>query len=219
MKSHLHESRVRRVFPLAASRSARHFRPMQNAVNLTGHLLIAMPGMRDARFERAVVFLCMHSDEGAMGLLINKPTRDIRFSDLLTQLDIPFAATRALPRLHHGGPVETERGFVLHSGLNESQDENDNGSLKVNDTFTMTASRDILRDIATATGPARVLPALGYTGWGPGQLESELQQNAWLTCEGAADLVFAGDNTQKWQAALGQLGISPLMLSAEGGRA
>lgn len=188
---------------------------MTDTTNLTGKLLLAMPSMGDARFEKSVIFLCMHSDEGAMGLVINKPAPDISFRALLKQLDIDTSPDFIAPGLFFGGPVETERGFVLHSG----EYGGETGTLRVNESMAMTATRDVLRDIAGAKGPAQVLPALGYSGWGPGQLESELQQNAWLICDADHAIVFEQKSTKKWEAGLAKLGVSPLMLSAEGGRA
>ncbi len=150
-----------------------------------------------------------------MGIVINKPAGDIGFDDLLEQLEIPLETDTYHSRLFFGGPVETGRGFVLHSG----EYDGEAGTLRVNDMFAMTATRDILQDIASGQGPTQVLPALGYAGWGPGQLEGELQQNAWLTVDADQTIVFEHKNTGKWEAALAKLGISPLMLSAEGGRA
>ncbi len=182
---------------------------------LAGKLLIAMPGMSDPRFDKSVVFLCLHSDEGAMGLIVNKPAPDLRFDNLLKQLGITPEQGGNSQRLFFGGPVETGHGFVLHSGNYEGEA----GTLQVNETFAMTATKDILQKMATGLGPENTLAALGYAGWGPGQLESEIQQNAWLTCDADQTIVFAPDHTSIWQAALAKLGINPLMLSAEGGRA
>lgn len=183
---------------------------------LRGKLLIAMPGMGDPRFEHSVVYICAHSDDGAMGLIINKPTPELKFSDLLEQLQIsppPAEAPEVL--VHYGGPVEGGRGFVLHTG-----DYTGNSStLQVDDRFGMTATLDVLEDLSQGTGPRRCFLALGYAGWGPGQLENELQRNGWLTCDAVPELVFEAAAEQKWQMALGTLGIDPLMLSATGGRA
>ncbi len=201
--------------PLAAPVNTGHFAPMTQTTNLTGKLLLAMPNMGDARFDQSVVFLCMHSDEGAMGLVINKPAPDISFHALLKQLDIDTIPDFTAPTLFFGGPVETERGFVLHTG----EYGGEAGTLQVDDNTAMTATRDILRDIAMAKGPDQVLPVLGYSGWGPGQLESELQQNAWLICDADHAIIFEHKSAKKWEAGLTKLGISPLMLSAEGGRA
>lgn len=182
---------------------------------LDGQLLIAMPGMGDLRFERSVIFVCAHSPEGAMGLIVNKPAPELRFTDLLAQLKIPAGGARPETRVHFGGPVEHGRGFVLHSsdyGVAGS-------SLRVNAAFAMTATIDILRDMARGAGPDHALLALGYSGWGPGQLEGEIQANGWLTAEADAELVFGLHDTKKWEAALRSLSIDPRLLSAEGGRA
>ncbi|MGI3212408.1 YqgE/AlgH family protein [Roseovarius tibetensis] len=188
---------------------------MTQETDLTGKILIAMPGMGDARFANAVVFICAHSDEGGMGLIINKPADDLNMHDLLDQLSItPGEAFRDRP-VHFGGPVEHGRGFVLHDAGYVSAIS----TLEVSDTFAMTATLDILEDMAEGRGPANALIALGYAGWGPGQLEAELTQNGWLTCDADADLVFATPNSGKWAAALDRLGVSALMLSSDGGRA
>lgn len=183
--------------------------------DLTGHLLIAMPGMGDPRFEHSVVYLCASSDEGAMGLIVNKPVPDITLDDLLEQLDIGPGADSAGVAVHFGGPVEGGRGFVLHSQDYEGGD----GTLSVTPTVAMTATKDILVEIARGTGPARALTALGYAGWGPGQLEDEIQQNAWLMVDADDAILFDPDNDAKWALALARLGIDPHQLSAEGGRA
>ncbi len=185
------------------------------AMDLTGKLLIAMPSMGDPRFARAVVFMCAHSPEGAMGLIVNRRAEDISFADLLDQLSIPRDADGPMPRVHLGGPVESGRGFVLHSGDFQSS----GSTLAVDDTFAMTATLDILESIAQGRGPARSLLALGYAGWGPGQIESELQQNAWLVGDADPALVFGDDIAGKWSAALAVLGIDPVVLSGAGGRA
>lgn len=182
---------------------------------LAGQFLIAMPGMGDQRFERSLIFVCAHSAEGAMGLIVNKPAPDLRFSDLLEQLSIPAAAELPETRVHFGGPVEHGRGFVLHSGEYHVE----GSSLRVNDDFAMTATVEILRDIARGRGPARALLALGYSGWGPGQLEGEIQANGWLTAPADADLVFGPGDALKWSDALRSIAIDPRLLSAEGGRA
>lgn len=182
---------------------------------LAGQLLIAMPGMGDPRFEKSVVFLCAHSDDGAMGLIVNKPAPELSFSDLLEQLDIsPGDKGRAI-RVHIGGPVETGRGFVLHSADYACNDS----TLRVDGRFGMTATLDILEDISQGHGPSACLLALGYAGWGPGQLESELARNGWLICPASPQVVFATSDARKWAAALNSMGISPSLLSSEGGRA
>lgn len=184
-------------------------------LDLTGKLLIAMPDMGDPRFARSLVYVCAHSSEGAMGLIINKLAQDLQFRDLLDQLDIPAGDGDSAIRVHFGGPVEVGRGFVLHS-----RDYDSNGTtLKVDDNIGMTATLDILEDISAGTGPKQCLLALGYAGWAPGQLESELQRNGWLICDAPTGLVFDADNDAKWVAALGVLGIDPLLLSGTGGTA
>jgi len=183
--------------------------------DLSGKLLIAMPSMGDPRFARTVVYVCAHSPDGAMGLIINKPTPEIQVSDLLEQLKIAARHDMAPIRVHFGGPVEHGRGFVLHS-----DDYNSEGAtLRVDEDFSMTATLDVLEALAGGEGPRESLLALGYSGWGPGQLEEELQQNGWLVTDATPRLVFSQDDHGKWEAALAALGVDPLLLSAEGGSA
>jgi putative transcriptional regulator len=188
---------------------------MPDATSLTGKLLIAMPDMGDPRFARSVVFVCAHSEEGAMGLIVNKPTDDVRLSDLLEQLSIPVGDDVRDMKVHFGGPVETGRGFVLHGPDYASTIS----TLVVDARFAMTATLDILEEFGQGGGPENAIMALGYAGWGPGQLESELASNGWLTCDATPELVFSPDDGGKWQAALKTLGIDALMLSGSGGRA
>lgn len=184
-------------------------------MNLSGKLLIAMPGMGDPRFEHSVIFLCAHSDEGAMGLIVNKPAHDLTFDRLADQLGIRRSARGQEIRVHFGGPVEHSRGFVLHSG-----DYAGNGTtLKVDERFGMTATIDILEAIAAGRGPAAALLALGYAGWGPGQLESEILANGWLTSDAEPELVFSSVDGEKWSGALKAIGVEPVMLSSIAGRA
>jgi putative transcriptional regulator len=183
--------------------------------DLTGKLLIAMPGMGDPRFEYAVVMVCAHSGEGAMGLIINKQVPELSLDDLLEQLEIDAGAGSVGRAVHFGGPVEGGRGFVLHSSDYMGQQ----ATIRISDSFGMTATKDVLVEIADGRGPREVLTALGYAGWGPGQLESELKQNAWLTADAETAIVFDPDDSAKWKKALKTLGIDPLMLSGEGGRA
>lgn len=185
------------------------------ADDLTGRMLIAMPGMLDPRFRRAVICMCAHSENGAMGLIVNMPTREIRFCDLLKQLDIDCEGDPVDMPVHYGGPVDYGRGFVLHSGDYGSEAS----TLEVNSQFSMTATVDILQDISAGKGPAFCMLALGYSGWGPGQVEQEIRENGWLICEGSTDLVFQSDHEGIWQAALDKIGIDPRMLSSSGGRA
>lgn len=185
-------------------------------MNLSGKLLIAMPGMGDPRFERSVIFICAHSEDGAMGLIVNKPAPDLTFGQLLKQLDIPEPddPSRAI-RVHFGGPVEHVRGFVLHS----TDYGGEGTTLHIDDRFGMTATLDILQAIARGEGPASSLLALGYAGWGPGQLEAEILRNGWLTCDASPDLVFSERNDLKWTRALATLGVDPRSLSGSAGRA
>lgn len=188
---------------------------MHDPTDLTGKLLIAMPGMQDSRFSAAVVFLCAHSDEGAMGLMINRPTQGVLLGNLFEQLDIDCEGPAGDMVVLSGGPVEEERGFVLHTREYQSAIS----TLNVTDELATTATMDIMEDMAEDQGPSRAMVVLGYCGWGPGQLETELGLNAWLTCEATADLVFEGAPGAKWEAALRSLGINPATLSAAAGRA
>lgn len=183
--------------------------------NLCGQLLIAMPGMGDPRFANSVIYMCAHSAEGAMGLIVNKPTPEVLFSDLLEQLEIDPGAGMQDIRVHFGGPVENARGFVLHSADYLSG----TATLKVDDDTAMTATLDVLEELARGRGPRASMLALGYSGWGPGQLEDEIGQNGWLTCPARADILFGRANEFKWSAALKSLGIDPAVLSASAGRA
>ena len=184
-------------------------------MNLSGKLLIAMPGMGDPRFEHSVVFLCAHSDDGAMGLIVNKPAPDLSFDDLQEQLGIKRSDKSQEIRVHFGGPVEHARGFVLHS----ADYGGEGATLKVDNRFGMTATVDILQAIAAGEGPSSSLLALGYAGWGPGQLEDEILRNGWLTCDAAPDLVFSDRNDSKWSDALKTIGVDPISLSSTAGRA
>ncbi len=189
---------------------------------LDGRLLIAMPSMADERFARSVVYVCAHSDEGAMGLIINQPADHIDFSDLLTQLEImpaedvrPSIAGGHSLAIHFGGPVETGRGFVLHSSDYYSADS----TMTIDDEVSLTATVDILRAIAAGKGPKRALLALGYAGWAPGQLEYEIRANGWLHCDADPELVFDSDDARKYELALSRLGIDPTHLVGEAGHA
>ena len=187
----------------------------ENQTSLIGKLLIAMPGMEDPRFDQSVVYVCAHSDDGAMGLIVNKPAPDIRFSDLLEQLEItPGPGTRDI-RVHFGGPVEVARGFVLHT----SDYVSDVSTLEVDERVGLTATLDVLEEIAGGKGPRSSLLALGYAGWGPGQIETEIAQNGWLTADARDDIVFGRASEHKWTAALKSLGVDPLVLSGQAGRA
>jgi len=181
---------------------------------LTGQILIAMPGMTDSRFQRSVVYICAHNEEGAMGLVVNKRIDSLSFDDLLQQLGIENPKPGQAIDVHFGGPVESGRGFVLHSADYEQE-----STLQVDGRIAMTATLDILRDIAAGHGPRHHLFALGYAGWGPGQLDSELQANGWLTAEASESLVFSDALDSKWDAAIKGLGIDPRHLVNDAGHA
>ncbi len=181
---------------------------------LTGQILIAMPGMRDSRFQRTVVYVCAHNEEGAMGLVVNKRIDSLSFDELLQQLGIDNPKPGQSIDVHFGGPVESGRGFVLHSA-----DYEQDSTLQVDGRIAMTATLDILRDIAAGQGPRHHLFALGYAGWGPGQLDSELQANGWLTAEASEFLVFSAALDGKWDAAIKTLGIDPRHLVTDAGHA
>ncbi len=183
--------------------------------SLEGRLLIAMPGMGDPRFDRTLIYLCAHSEEGAMGLVVNKTAENLTFDELLSQLKIPLQPNLNTIRVHYGGPVEMGRGFVLHSSDFGAQDS----TLQVSEEVCLTATVDILRAMAKGEGPSQCLLALGYAGWAPGQLEHELQRNGWLYCEPDEALLFGDDDNDKWNLALRKIGVDPAMLSGVGGTA
>lgn len=182
---------------------------------LSGKMLIAMPSMGDPRFEKTLIYLCAHSEDGALGLVVNRRADDVNQADLYDQLDIEMSRNAAQRHVHYGGPVETARSFVLHS----SDYHSDEATLEVDDEFSMTATIDVLKALASGEGPANALIVLGYAGWSGGQLEDELQRNGWLTCDADRDLVFGVNEDGKWEAALAKLGVDPTWLSAEGGSA
>ena len=184
---------------------------------LSGKLLIAMPGIGDPRFERAVILVCAHDEEHAMGLTVNRPVEGLMLADLLDRLDIATLSETA-PGLDDpiliGGPVERERGFVLHTG-----DYHSENSLPVAEDLALTATREVLETLAHGAGPRRSVMALGYAGWGAGQLEQEIRDNVWLTCTADEALLFGDDHDHKWSQALAKLGIDPGLLSAAAGQA
>lgn len=197
-----------------SSRSSGHF--------LDGQMLVAMPGMSDDRFARAVIYICAHSPDGAMGIIVNHPVQRVSFPEILVQLDVLAAddairlpATIEAVPVVKGGPVETGRGFVLHS------DDYfiDNSTLPIDDGIALTATLDVLRAIAQGNGPQRAVLALGYAGWSPGQLESEIQANGWLNCPADVSLIFDPALEEKYDRALRKIGIDPSMLSAQAGHA
>jgi len=189
---------------------------------LDGQMLIAMPTMRDERFARSLIYVCAHSSEGAMGIVVNQPAPNIRFSELLVQLEvIPAAELIQLPpragviKVLKGGPVETGRGFVLHS----ADFCIENSTLPIDDGICLTATLDILKAIARGKGPQSAVLALGYAGWAPGQLEGEIQENGWLHCTADPELIFGPDIDAKYSRALRKIGIDPGKLSSEAGHA
>ena len=175
-------------------------------------LLIATPSMEDGNFTRSVIYVCAHSAAGAMGLVVNQRLTDVAFGDLLSQLHLPKSQVIVEPVVHFGGPVETGRGFVLHSADFIRDD-----TLRINDHVCITGTVDILKEMAAGKGPQRSLFALGYAGWGPGQLESEIQANSWLVVPADDEVVFSTDLGGKWERALLLLGIHPISLSIEAG--
>ena len=182
--------------------------------SLAGELLIAMPQMRDPRFARTVIYMVAHTEDGAMGLVVNRILGSITFPDLLQQLHIGVTDAALGIHVHFGGPVETGRGFVLHS-----TEYHQGATLRVDDTVSLTATVDILRDMATGIGPRRSVLALGYAGWGPGQLEEEIQKNGWLNVGADEGLVFGPDLDNKWERAIAKIGVDFTMLSSDVGHA
>src|SRR5579885_1792337 len=183
---------------------------------LEGKLLIALPGMPDPRFEKSVIFVCAHSPEnGSMGIIVNKPIEGLLFSDVVKSLDVDVTAKTPDTPVLYGGPVGTGRGFVLPSG--EYGDRQ--ATLPIVTGISLTTTVEILRAIAQGRGPQRSIFALGYSGWGPGQIEAEMQTNGWVHCDADPELVFGPDPDSKWTKALGRLGVDVSGLSAEAGRA
>lgn len=181
---------------------------------LTGQLLIAMPGMSDPRFQKTVIYMCAHNEEGAMGLVVNKLFGTITFNDLLDQLELGVSPTSGDTPVYYGGPVESGRGFVLHS-----TDYVRDGTLVVDDDVALTATLDILKAMADDRGPSNAILLLGYAGWGPGQLDAEIQANGWLNVPCDDTLLFDHDLDSKWERSIGKLGVDPSMLSGEAGHA
>lgn len=181
---------------------------------LTGQLLIAMPQMNDPRFARTVIYICAHTADGAMGLVVNREIEALTFPDLLKQLNIDAEVIDDKIQVLFGGPVETGRGFVLHSS-----DYVQNATMLVDKRVGLTATMEVLKDIASGNGPRLNLLALGYAGWGPGQLDAEIHANGWLTVPADDGLVFDPDLDNKWERALAKIGIDFSMLSSEAGHA
>jgi len=182
--------------------------------SLAGQLLVAMPQMADPRFARSVVYLCAHSADGAMGLVVNRLIDSLTFQNLLEQIGVEQSgATDDMP-IHFGGPVESSRGFVLHTA-----DYVQDSTLVIEDDIALTATMDVLKAIARGEGPQRRVLALGYAGWGAGQLDAEIQANGWLLVPADLDLVFDDDNDSKWERAMAKIGIDLSLLSSEAGHA
>ena len=188
---------------------------------LDGQMLIAMPAMTDEPFARSLIYVCAHSSEGAMGIIVNHPAENIKFPDLLVQLDvIPAADLIQLPpkadvKVLKGGPVETGRGFVLHS----ADFFIENSTLPIDNGICLTATLDILKAIAQGEGPRSAVLALGYAGWAPGQLENEITENGWLNCDADSELIFGTDVERKYEKAMRKLGVELGQLSSEAGHA
>lgn len=188
---------------------------MEETTNLTGKFLIALPGMGDPRFHQAVIYVCSHGADGTMGIMINKSKGPFLLSNMLEQAGIEGDVTVADTPVLSGGPVDLDRGFVLHS----PDYIKDDSSLKLSETLMLTATRDVLEALVTDAAPSRAVLAVGYSGWGEGQLESELVQNAWITVDADETLIFDTDMETKWDRAIRQLGITPDMLAHSGGSA
>lgn len=181
---------------------------------LTGQLLVAMPAMQDPRFERSVIYMCIHNADGAMGLIVNRALESLTFGDLLSQLELDSPEAVNDIAVQYGGPVETERGFVLHSLEYEKE-----GTIIVDNKVGLTATIDVLRDIANDQGPQRAVLALGYAGWGPGQLDNEIQQNAWLNVPADDMLMFDAQIDSRWERAIAKLGVDLSLLAGDHGHA
>lgn len=183
-------------------------------LSLKGRLLVAMPTIGDPRFERTVIYMCAHSyEKGAMGIVVNKPVDGVEFKSLLEQLKITDISVDDLP-VQYGGPVEKTRGFVLHSA-----EYKPDGTSRVSEEISLTATLDILRDIAAGKGPQQRILTLGYAGWSPGQLEKEIKENGWLIADGDAAIVFEQSLEAKWDQALASMGVNPINLSGQTGSA
>ena len=181
---------------------------------LVGRLLIALPAMLDTRFYQSVIYLCSHNEHGAMGLIVNQIMEAVKFSDLLEAMSIQADHEQSKRQVHFGGPVEAERGFVLHSADYSCEE-----TLKIKDGVSLTATIDILELIASGCGPKNSLFALGYAGWGPGQLDAEIQGNSWMFGVPETEILFGANHSQKWALATSKAGIDLSALSSEGGNA
>ncbi|MBW3096925.1 YqgE/AlgH family protein [Pseudohoeflea coraliihabitans] len=204
------------------TRPEHHLQPRERGA-LDGHFLVAMPGLEDERFHRTVIFICAHSSDGAMGFVVNR-MQGMRFPDLMRKLELEKSGTKLSAALAEGagvdfpvlagGPVDTGRGFVLHSHDYHSQ-----STMPVNDDLCLTATIDILQAIHQGVGPDRGIMLLGYAGWGPGQLEEEVAANSWLSCPASEDLVLDLEISDKYERVLRMMGVAPEMLSSQAGHA
>jgi putative transcriptional regulator len=187
---------------------------MEAIANLTNHFLIAMPGMNDPFFARTVTYLCQHSEEGALGIIVNRPS-ELTLADIMEQMEIEVKepSINLIP-VYFGGPVQPERGFVLHEAV---PDEEWNSTLKISDTLSLTTSRDILEAIGHGEGPPKLLVALGYAGWGKGQLEREISENTWLNAPADQSILFSRPAASRWKAAAESMGINIALLTAQAG--
>jgi putative transcriptional regulator len=189
-----------------------------NPINLTNQFLIAMPGMKDGNFAGAVVYMCEHNDKGALGLVINRPI-DINLRNLFEKVDLSLERSDLASRpVFFGGPVQTERGFVLHESL-DAEGGHYNSTLKITDGLEMTTSRDVLEALSNGAGPRNVFITLGYSGWSAGQLEEELGRNGWLTVEAQSEIIFNTPVEQRYDKALSLLGVDRNFLMGEAGHA
>lgn len=181
---------------------------------LTGQLLIAMPQMQDTRFHRTVIYVCVHNEDGAMGLVVNRLSDELTFPDILEQVGVEGGSDVDSLPIHVGGPVETGMGFVLHTS-----DYRQSNTIRVDDTISLTHTVEILKDIAEGRGPRQAMLALGYAGWGAGQLDGEIQENSWLTVPADESIIFDGEQQNKWERSIAKLGVDISLLSGEAGHA
>lgn len=192
-----------------------HAKEGRDAGYLAGQFLIAGPAMLDKRFRRTVIYMCVHDSEQAMGIVINKPDKELCLSTMLPQLDVKGEVTYKDTDVLHGGPVEMGRGFVLHS-----RDYFDkSSSLPLSSTLALSTNKNILKSLVAPTAPKRAVLALGYAGWQAGQLESEIMNNSWFIAPADEDMIFKGNPKKKWKKAFAKIGITPELLSAQAGRA
>jgi len=188
---------------------------IETSLNLTNNFLIALPGMQDPRFERSVIFICHHDEDGAMGIIINKPKADLTLSDLLSSIGIEGKVKVANSHILDGGPVDIDRGFVLHSNDITLESK----TVRLKHGICLSSTKDALEALVSNNAPTQALLAVGYAGWGGGQLEREIQQNAWMIADSDPNIIFDVHHDDKWAKAIRSLGIDPNRLSAQGGRA